>query len=141
MLYALRLSTGDCIVAAADDESNALALAADFGLQADENIVTVRALSGFAVRLFPSDNGTFELDSWDDATLDDFLAHEYPLLNEALRLANSARFISAQAPTTSVLDQIRDAHVQNVKIIREGVQRERARLNPAPMPEKRKASK
>jgi len=138
MLYVLRLSTGDCIVAAADDESSARELAAGSGLQADEIIVTVPALSRLAVRLSPSDNGTLELDSWDDATLDDFLAHEYPLLNEALHRANSVRFMSPPDPNTSLLGQIREAHAQNVEIIREGLQRERARLSPASMTEKRK---
>lgn len=139
MLYVLRLSSGDCIVAAAEDESGARALAGILGLQAEETIVAVRVLSGFAVRLSPTDNGTLEVDSWDDATLDDLLAHEYPLLNQALHEANSVRFMSAPDPTKPVLDQLRQAHAQNVKIIREGLQRERARLNSTTVSQKRKA--
>lgn len=140
MLYVLRLSSGDCILAAAEDEISARALASTLGLQADETVATVRALPGFGVRLSPTDNGTLEVDSWDDATLDDFLVHEYPLLNEALHTANSVRFISNPDPTTPVLDQLREAHAQNVKIIREGLQRERARLNSTALPEKRRAA-
>lgn len=140
MLYVLRLSSGDCIVAAAEDEISARAMASTLGLQADETVATVRALSGFGVRLSPTDNGTLEVDSWDDSTLDEFLVHEYPLLNEALHAANSVRFISHQDPTKPVLDQLREAHAQNVKIIREGLQRERARLNSRTVPEKRRAA-
>ena len=140
MLYVLRLSSGDCIVAAAEDESSARGLAGVLGLQADETIATVRTLSGFAVRLSPTDSGALEVDSWDDATLDDFLVHEYPLLKEALHTANSVRFMSAHDPTKPVLEQLREAHAENVKIIREGLHRERARLNSTTVPEKRRAA-
>ena len=79
MLYVLRLPSGDCIVAAAEDESSVRALMGTLGLEPGEIPATIRPLSRFAVRLSPTDEGSLEVNSWDDATLDDFLAHEYPL--------------------------------------------------------------
>lgn len=139
MLYVLRLFSGDCIVVAAEDESSARALAGVLDLEADQTVAAVRVLPRFAVRLSPTDNGTLEVDSWDDATLDDLLIHEYPLLNEALHKANSVRFMPTPDPTKPVLDELRQAHAQNVKIIREGLQRERARLSSTVVPQKRNA--
>jgi hypothetical protein len=141
MLYVLRLSTGDCVVAAAEDESSACSLATSFGLEDGEQIVSVRLLSRFAVRLSPTDSGSLEVKSWDDSTLDDMLAHEYPILNEAVRSANSVPFMPRSRSDKPVLDQLKQAYNQNTEIIREGLQRELARLGPAPLAEKRKAAR
>lgn len=92
MLYILRLRKGDCILAVARDEEGARHLARTLGAPAAE-VVSVRQLSRFAVRLFPTVAGVLETHSWDDVTLDDILVHEYPLLNEAFHTANKARFM------------------------------------------------
>lgn len=138
LLYVLRLSTGDCVVAMAEDETCARSLATSFGLQDGEEIVSVRRLSRFAARLSPTDGGSLEVNVWEDATLDDVLGHEYPILNEALRSANSVPFMPARASDKPVLDQLKQAYEQNAEIIRAGLQREVARLSPAQLLERRK---
>jgi hypothetical protein len=141
MLYVLRLSTGDCVVAAAEDEIGARSLATSFGLQDGEEIVSVRPLLRFAARLSPNEGGSLEVNCWDDSTLDDMLAHEYPILNKALRSANSIPFMPRSRSDKPVLDQLKQAYERNTDIIREGLQRELARLSPAPLPERRKAAR
>jgi hypothetical protein len=138
MLYVLRLSTGDAIVAAAENERNARAMASALELEDGEEIVSVRALPKFAARLSPTNSGSLEIHSWDDSTLDDLLAHEYPLLNEALHSANSVRFMPPTASDKPVLDQLKQAYERNTEIIREGLQRERERLAPTPLAEKQR---
>ena len=130
MLYVLRLSTGDSIVAAAENENSARALASALELEDGEEVVSVRPLSKFAARLSPTDSGSLEVHFWDDSTLDDLLAHEYPLLNESLHSANSVRFMPPTTSDKPVLDQLKQAYERNTEIIREGVQRERERLAP-----------
>lgn len=110
MLYVLRLSTGDCVVTAAEDEHMARSLAGSLDLAHGEEIASVRPLSRFALRLSPTDAGSLDVNSWDDSTLDDMLAHEYPILNEALRSANSSRFIPRSASDKPVLDQLKQAY-------------------------------
>jgi len=135
MLYVLRLSTGDCVVAAAEDESSPSSLATSFGLQDGEEIVSVRPLPGFAVRFSPTDSGSLEVNAWDDSTLDDILVHEYPMLNEALQAANSVRFMPPATPDSPILEQLKQAHERNAEIIRAGLERELARLGSASVPE------
>lgn len=139
MLYVLRLSTGDCVVAAAEDEHTARDMVGSLGLEHGEEIVSVRPLSRFAMRLSPTDAGSLEVNAWDDSTLDDMLAHEYPILNEALRSANSSRFVPRSTSDQPVLDRLKQAYEQNTEIIRAGLQRELARLGPAS--EKQKTSR
>src|SRR5215472_10562311 len=67
MLYVLRLSTGDLIVAAAENESRARALASTLELEDGEEVVSIRALPKFAARLSPTDSGSLEVHSWDDS--------------------------------------------------------------------------
>lgn len=141
MLYVLRLSGGDCIVASAENESGARSLAALLGSVDDDEIVSARPLAQFAVRLSPTDTGSLEVNSWDDAVLDDILAHEYPLLEEALHSANSVRFMPPMTPGRPILEQLKQAYEQNTEIIRVGLERERARLDPARVPERRKAAR
>jgi hypothetical protein len=135
MLYVLRLSTGDCVVAAAEDETGPRSLATSFGLQDGEEIVSVRPLPRFAVRLSPTDSGSLEVSAWDDSTLDDILAHEYPILNEALQAANSVRFMPPPTADSPILEQLKQAHERNAEIIRAGLERELARLGSASVPE------
>jgi len=137
MLYVPRLSTGDLIVAAAENESRARALASTLELEDGEEVVSIRALPNFAARLSPTDSGSLEVHSWDDSTLDDMLVHEYPLLNEALHSANSVRFMPPTASDKPILNQLKQAYEQNTEIIRAGLQRERARLSAAAVTGKR----
>lgn len=93
MLYVLRLSGGDCIVTAAEDERSALACT--LKLADGETVMSIRPLSGFTVRFSPTDSGSLEVSSWDDFSLDDILAKEYPILNEAFRRANFGAIYAA----------------------------------------------
>ena len=141
MLYVLRLSGGDCIVTAAEDEISARGMASSLGLEGGETIASVRPLSDFAVRLSPNVDGSLDVESWDDSTIDDLLVHEYPQLNAALREANSVQFMPPPNPGRSVLDQLRKAHEQNREIIRRGLQLEQQRLKTESFVERRKATR
>jgi hypothetical protein len=81
------------------------------------------------------------VESWDDATIDDLLVHEYPLLNTALREANSVQFMSPPNPSRPVLDQLKEAQTQNSEIIRKGLQLELKRLKSEIFVERRKAAR
>jgi hypothetical protein len=128
MLYVLRLTSGDCIVAAAADERSARDLAASLGLEQGEAIASARPLSQFAVRFSPTDSASLEVNSWDDSTLDDILANEYPILNQAFRAANSVRFVPLPESTRPVVEQLKEAHENNTEIICEGLRQEVDRL-------------
>jgi hypothetical protein len=140
MLYVLRLSSGDCVVAAAKDGKSARELADRIGLREGETITGIRPLPKFAVRLSPADNGSLEVNQWDDSTLDDILIHEYPILNEALRKANSVPFVSSPNREKPVLDQLKDAHQENAEIIRRGLRQEIERLTSEPTIHKHKTA-
>jgi hypothetical protein len=142
MLYVLRLSSGDCIVAAATDERGARDLAGALGLEPGETVASVRPLSNFAVRFSPTDSASFEVSSWDDSTLDDILINEYPMLNQALRLANSVRFMPSTDSTRPLFEQFKEAYERNTEIIREGLRKELERLkSQAPVRNKKAAHK
>jgi len=128
MLYVLRLTGGDCIVLTASDENHAREQAANFALEGGESIVSVRPLPDFAVRLSPNEDGSLDVNGWNDATLDDILEHEYPLLNRAFRTANTVRFMPVPDPDKPLMIQLREAHEQNAEIIREGLREEQSRL-------------
>jgi hypothetical protein len=136
MLYVLRLSSGDCMVAASEDERSARELAGRMGLQEGETIASIRPLSRFGVRFSPTDSGSLDVNSWDDSTLDDILIHEYPILNEALQKANAMRFVPTPNREKPVLDQLRDAHEKNSEIIRKGLRQEVERLTSEPAKQK-----
>ena len=139
MLYVLRLSTGDCIIVEAQDQSIARDLAVSSGLEEGEAVVSVRALPRFAARFSPNDSASLDAGSWDDATLDDILVHEYPLLNDAFRQANSVPLMPATSVTPEVLNQLKEAHEQNLEIIRKGLRMELQRFA-AETTEKEKAA-
>jgi len=141
MLYVLRLSSGDCIVTAAEDEISARGMASSLGLESGETIASVRPLSRFAVRLSPNVEGSLDVESWDDSTIEDLLVHEYPLLNEALHEANSVRFMPPPEPGRTVLDQLKHAHERNGEIIRKGLQLELQRLKSETFVERRKTAR
>ena len=124
MLYILRLSTGDCIIVEAQEESTARDLAAAYRLEAGESVVSIRPLPRFAARFSPNDSASLDVNSWDDATLDDILAHEYPLLNQAFRQANSVGLMEAASVSPEVLNQLKEAHEKNLQIIRKGLRME-----------------
>src|SRR5215831_15960599 len=124
MLYVLRLSTGDCIIVEAPDQNIARDLAASSGLEEGESVVSVRALPRFAARFSPNDSASLDVGSWDDATLDDILAHEYPLLNQAFRQANSVGLMEAARVSPEVLNQLKEAQEKNLQIIRKGLRME-----------------
>jgi hypothetical protein len=134
MLYVLRLSSGDSIVAAAEDESCARALAEKLGaMEENETIASVRRLSTFTVRLSPTDRGTLAVNVWEDSTLDDILGHEYPVLNQALKKANAVPFLPSPDREKAILDQLKAADEKNAEIIRQGLRQEIERLSSEPI--------
>ena len=139
MLYILRLSTGDCIIVEAQDQEIARDLAIASGLEEGESVVSLRLLSRFAARFSPNDDASLNVSSWDDATLDDILAHEYPLLNEAFRQANSLPLMEAGSINRDTLNQLKEAHEKNLEIIRKGLRMELEKFAPETA-EKQKAS-
>lgn len=140
MLYILRLRKGDCILAVARNEEGARHLASALGTPPAE-VVSVRQLSRFAVRLSPTVAGALETHSWDDVTLDDILVHEYPVLNEAFHAANKARFMPPTDFNKPLLTQLRDAYESNTEIIRKGLRLERQRFSSEPDLKARKAAR
>jgi hypothetical protein len=141
MLYVLRLSSGDSIVAAAEDENRARALAESLrSLEEAETIASARPLSAFAVRLSPTDRGALEVNQWDDSTLDDILGHEYPILKKALDKANSVPFLSSPNREEPVLDQLKTADHENAETIRRGLRQEIERLGSEPTIPKNKTA-
>jgi hypothetical protein len=140
MLYVLRLSSGDCIIVEAQDQSIARDLALACRLEEGESVVSIRPLPRFAARFSPNDDASLNVSSWDDATLDDILAHEYPLLNEAFRQANSAPLMEAATVNRDTLNQLKDAHEKNLEIIRNGLRLELQKFAPEHA-EKQKATR
>ncbi len=138
MLYVLRLSGGDCIVITAENENQAQVLAAQLMQEQGESVVSVRTLAKFGLRLSPNDDGSLDVNLWDDSSIEDILVNEYPVLNEAFHTANSVRFMPDPEPTEALLDQLRDAHDKNTEIIRRGLEQEVERFA-EPVQEKRKA--
>jgi len=135
MLYILRLSNGNCVVTLADDELSARQSAEKFGREHTAEVVSVRRLDSFAVQLSPTDDGSLELAEWEDSTLDEILASEYPRLKEAYRRANAEPFSkpahsAASNSAASSLEALRNWHEANAGIIREGLQFERDRFSP-----------
>lgn len=141
MLYVVRLMKGDCIIVAASDKQNALEFAHRLGGEDRESVASVRELSRFGVRLSPNEEGSLEVDSWDDRTLDDVLANEYPVLNEAFQAANAVPFMSRERATEPLMDQLKRAHEQNTEIIRKGLRLERQRFTPDPVIQKPKTAR
>jgi len=131
MLYVLRLANGDAVIASARDGTDAREAACRLGLEAGEEVVSVRKLPHFCVRLSPADSGTLEVHSWEDATLDDILIHEYPQLNDAIRTANRVRFIPDPDLGRPIFAQLREAYERNKEIIREGIRQEQERSTPS----------
>ena len=56
------------------------------------------------------------------------LAHEYPVLNEAYRQANSLPLMEAASVTRDTLGQLKEAHEKNLEIIRKGLRLELQRF-------------
>jgi len=140
MLYVMRLTTGDCIIAVAPEEDAARKLA-DGLLQLDcEKVVSIRQLSRFALRFSPAESGDLEARAWDDAALDDILIHEYPLLNDAFHTANTAPFMPAPDSNEPLFTPLRQAYKNNTEIIRKGLQLEQQRLSSEPALQARKAT-
>lgn len=129
MLFVLRLSTGDSIITMAQDEERARLQTGSLKLEEGEFIASVRPLSSFALRVSPSQHGDLEVHSWDATTLADILVNEYPIFHEALRAANSVRFMPPPDPSRPLPEQFREAHQQNAEILRKGIQEEATRLS------------
>jgi hypothetical protein len=141
MVYVLRLANGDSIITSARDDREAREAAYNLGLEAGDEVVSVRRLPQFCVRLTPADTGTLDVNCWDDATLDDLLIHEYPQMNAAIQAANRVKFLPNPDPTKPVFDQLREAYEKNKEIIREGIRLEQQKPEPAPTTTMRKAAR
>jgi len=125
MVYLARLASGDSVVTFARDENDAREAVSHSGLEAGDEVVSVRRLPRFCLRLTPADSGTLEINSWDDATLDDILLNEYPRLNAAIRAANRVKFMPSPDPNRPMFEQLREAYNKNTEIIREGIRQEK----------------
>jgi hypothetical protein len=131
MVYVLRLANGDCIVTAARDDREAREIARQIGREPGDEIVSTRRLPQFCVRLSPAESGSLDINAWEDATLDNLLANEYPVLNQAIHAANGAKFMAAPESGRPLIEQLREAYEKNTEIIREGIREEQHRLMPA----------
>jgi hypothetical protein len=134
MLYVLRLANGDCIITTARSDGDARGLACQLGNEAGDEVVSVRKLPQLCVRLSPADSGSLDVNCWSDATLDDILENEYPVMNQAIRSANRVPFMPSPDPSRPLFQQLREAYERNTEIIREGIRQERQRIAAAPPP-------
>ncbi len=132
MMYVMRLMNGDCVIASAHNEQSARDFADHLGIDDAQPVVSIRELSRFGVRFSPDDQGSLEVHSWDDAALDDILANEYPVLNDAFRRANAVPLMAATGSTESSMLQLKHGYEANTAIIREGLRLERKRLSSEP---------
>lgn len=128
MLFVLRLTNGDCVVAEEADEFAARQTANRLSSN-ETQVASVRRLGRFAMQFSPTEDASLEVAHWDDAVLDDILAHEYPLLDEAYRHANAVPFAMASDPEEPILSDLKAAYEQNTEIIRQGLYRELRRLS------------
>jgi hypothetical protein len=125
MIYILRLTNGDCVVAMAANEDGARQVATRITTLDDApEVASVRRLDAFGVRFTPTEDGGLQVAHWEEAALEDILANEYPVLNEACHRANSEPFLPAANLTEPVLPQLKDAYEQNTDIIRDGLRQE-----------------
>jgi len=131
MVYVLRLANGDSVITSARDDRDAREAARHLGLEAGDEVVSVRRLPHFCVRLTPADSGTLDIERWDDASLDDILIHEYPQLNAAIRTANRTKFMPSPDPARPIFEQLHEAYQKNTEVIREGIRQEQQRMEPA----------
>jgi len=128
MLYILRLTNGDCVLALAADEPDARQTAIKLTQDEGSEVRTVRHLEHFAVQFSPTDEGTLEVARWEDATLDGILASDYPLLYEAYCRANAEPLLKASCQEEKTMAHLQDAYDRNAEIIREGLRGERQRF-------------
>ncbi len=131
MLYILRLTDGNCLVVLAANEHAARQIAGRMNGDSAADVVSARRLEDFAVLLSPNEDGSLDVSHWDDTTLDNILATEYPSLNDAYRAANSQRF-EKPAGAASNLEALNRWHEKNVGIIRQGLELERKRFQRKP---------
>lgn len=127
MLFILRLTNGDCIVLLAPDEQTARSSASQLDILQGEDIVSVRRLDSFEVRLCPTEDGSLEVASWNDAALDSILANEYPILLGAYRRANAQPFARPN-DKQPLLQHLRAEFERNTEIIRQALAREMRRF-------------
>src|ERR1700722_17710033 len=114
MLYILRLTDGNCLVVLAANEHAARQIAGRMNGDSAADVVSVRRLQDFAVLLCPTEDGSLDVSQWDDTTLDNILATEYPSLNEAYRAANSQRFEKPPGAPPSNLGALNTWHEKNL---------------------------
>ena len=136
MLYILRLSSGDCVLALAADEHGARQAALRLNSDSNSSIVSVRPLDDLAVQFSPTEDGSLDVTRWGDATLNGILANEYPLIEQAFRRAKAQSF---QRPTSSrpaSLEDLKAWHELNTQIIRKGLELERNKFDQKPSNEK-----
>ena len=127
MLYILRLSSGGCVISLAPDEQSARCAALELDPVNGAEIVSVRPLDRFSFQVCPTDDGSFEVNRWDDAAAEDILAHEYPVLYEAYCRANAEPFAKAR-PEAQILMHLKAEFERNSEMLREGVRQERLRF-------------
>jgi hypothetical protein len=145
MLYVLRFSNADCVVALADDEEGARQIAEKLLVGKLAEIVSIRALPGFAVQLSPTDDGSLQLEQGEENSLDNMLATEYPQLEAAYRRANAEPLAQTSDLKEAAIPSLHAAYERNKDITREGLRLERERLShpqeAGPMPQKTKTAR
>ena len=122
MLYILRLTNGDSIVLLAPDEQAARRSASQLDRLRGENIVSVRPLDSFEIKLSPTEDGGLEITSWNDAALDSILANEYPALFDSYQRANAHPF--ARSGSEPPLQHLEAEFERNAEIIRQALAQE-----------------
>ena len=141
MLYILRLTDGNCLVVLAANEPSARQIAGKVTLDSAAEVVSARRLQDFAVLLCPTEDGSLDVSQWDDTTLDNILATEYPSLNEAYRAANSQSFEKPPGAPPSNLGALNTWHEKNLGVIRQGLEIERKKFQRKPEEVPRRAPK
>lgn len=127
MLYILRLSNAECMILLSPDEQSARLAAIHLDPENGFNVVSVRAIDRLAMQISPTDDGSLEITRWDQDALESILTHEYPVLHEAYKRANTKPFATAR-PETPVLLHLKTEFERNNEILRAGVREEKLRF-------------
>ncbi len=132
-LFILRMTNGNCVVAAAANESAARSRACD--LVDEHEIASIRVLACFAAQFTLSDEGELKSILLDPGTVSDLHQHEYPMLHAARRQSyedfGPLPAASGSQPvmySTDVREDRREWDRRDTDLISYAVQQERERL-------------
>lgn len=133
-LFALRLRDGNCLVIAAETESEALNRAHVFAR--DRAIVSCRPIPDFVAEFTLTDDGDLKCVLQEGATLGDLYDHEYPMLAAAMNQSYADFDSSATDSRTEAVRFDHDARAHRTnwgqrdrEIVNYAVQQERQRFS------------